>query len=62
MTISSRFLGSAAAVLVTIALASPTFAGPVRIDNFGRVDATLYRGAQPDGRDYADLKDRKSVV
>jgi tyrosine-protein phosphatase SIW14 len=28
----------------------------VRIDNFGRVDSTLYRGAQPEGRDYADLK------
>lgn len=57
MTISSRFLGFAAAVLVMIGLASPAFAGPVRIDNFGRVDATLYRGAQPDGRDYADLKE-----
>ena len=39
------------------------FAGPekaaavssVHIDNFGRVDATYYRGAQPQGRDYADL-------
>ena len=53
-----------------MALASPVAAGPlggsptaaasiapiVRIDNFGRVDATLYRGAQPEGRDYADLK------
>jgi protein tyrosine/serine phosphatase len=28
---------------------------PVRIDNFGRVSATYYRGAQPEGRDYADL-------
>jgi protein tyrosine/serine phosphatase len=28
----------------------------VRIDNFGRVDANVYRGAQPQGRDYADLK------
>jgi tyrosine-protein phosphatase SIW14 len=27
----------------------------VRIDNFGRVDAHYYRGAQPNGRDYADL-------
>ena len=26
------------------------------IDNFGRVDAHLYRGAQPEGRDFADLK------
>ncbi len=27
----------------------------VRIDNFGRVGANYYRGAQPAGRDYADL-------
>ncbi|MGE5359968.1 MAG: fused DSP-PTPase phosphatase/NAD kinase-like protein [Bacteroidales bacterium] len=27
----------------------------IRIDNFGRVDATYYRGAQPRGKDYADL-------
>ena len=41
------------------------FAGPekssaaavpsVHIDNFGRIDANYYRGAQPQGRDYADL-------
>jgi len=28
---------------------------PVRIDNFGRVSDTYFRGAQPEGRDYADL-------
>jgi len=28
----------------------------IRIDNFGRVDSTLYRGGQPHGRDFADLK------
>jgi protein tyrosine/serine phosphatase len=27
----------------------------VHIDNFGRIDATYYRGAQPKGRDYSDL-------
>jgi tyrosine-protein phosphatase SIW14 len=27
----------------------------IRIDNFGQVDDNYYRGAQPDGRDYADL-------
>lgn len=27
----------------------------IRIDNFGRVNAKYYRGAQPEGRDYADL-------
>jgi tyrosine-protein phosphatase SIW14 len=60
----------AAALLTALALASPVAAGPVtgsvsaavanapavRIDNFGRVDAALYRGAQPEGRDYDDLK------
>ena len=28
----------------------------IRIDNFARVSATYYRGAQPQGSDYADLK------
>jgi tyrosine-protein phosphatase SIW14 len=27
----------------------------IRIDNFGRLNAAYYRGAQPQGRDYADL-------
>jgi uncharacterized protein (TIGR01244 family) len=27
----------------------------IRIDNFGRINEGYYRGAQPDGRDYADL-------
>ena len=27
----------------------------IRIDNFGRVDATYFRGSQPEGHDYADL-------
>lgn len=27
----------------------------VRIDNFGKIDDDYYRGAQPDGHDYADL-------
>jgi len=27
----------------------------IRIDNFGKVSNALYRGAQPAGRDYADL-------
>src|SRR5258708_9081101 len=60
---------SAAALLVAFSLASPVAAwaadarptavvdtSSIRIDNFGRVDQTLYRGAQPEGRDYADLK------
>lgn len=28
---------------------------PIHIDNFGRISDTYYRGAQPEGRDYADL-------
>jgi uncharacterized protein (TIGR01244 family) len=30
-------------------------AAKVQIDNFGQVSGTYYRGAQPAGRDYADL-------
>jgi tyrosine-protein phosphatase SIW14 len=41
------------------ASAEPTTATPsiasVRIDNFGQVDSTYYRGAQPQGQDYANL-------
>lgn len=60
-----------AALLVALALASPVAArsgdtrpnagvvdvdtATVRIDNFGRVNQRYYRGAQPEGRDYADL-------
>ena len=39
-------------------IASPASAvdlSRIRIDNFGRVDPTYFRGAQPEGRDYADL-------
>jgi protein tyrosine/serine phosphatase len=47
-------------LLVAIAMAVPAAAqtsdgSNVRIDNFGRVNANYYRGAQPKGRDYADL-------
>jgi len=64
-TTYSRVRNSAGAFLVALSLAIPVAAAPdgraagtpaVRIDNFGRVDASLYRGAQPEGRDYADLK------
>lgn len=58
-------------VLVVLgALVCPATAGPapadasvaapiapaIKIDNFGRVDAHVFRGAQPEGRDFADLK------
>jgi protein tyrosine phosphatase (PTP) superfamily phosphohydrolase (DUF442 family) len=57
-----------AALLVALLLASPVAArsgdarstagvvtAAVQIDNFGRVNQSYYRGAQPEGRDYADL-------
>jgi len=60
----------ATAILLGISLAVPATAGAVqsdahsniekhtpasiRIDNFGRVTANYYRGAQPAGHDYAD--------
>jgi protein tyrosine/serine phosphatase len=50
-----------AALLVAFALASPAWARPtadlsnIRIDNFGEVNDHYFRGAQPQGRDYADL-------
>ena len=57
------------AVLLAFLLATPAVARPrdtgsndnvvqtssIRIDNFGRVNSNYYRGAQPNGRDYADL-------
>jgi tyrosine-protein phosphatase SIW14 len=58
-----------AALILALSLASPVAArsgdtrstvgvvttATVRIDNFGRVNESYYRGAQPEGRDYADL-------
>jgi protein tyrosine/serine phosphatase len=35
--------------------ANPVNLSRIRIDNFGQINATYYRGEQPDGRDYADL-------
>lgn len=62
----TRLCNSAAAVILVLGLspfaaaadrASVTATAPaIRIDNFGRVDDALYRGAQPVGRDFADLK------
>ena len=57
---------SSAAFAVSLSLAFPvagyaarrssaTVGTAIRIDNFGRVDSTYYRGSQPEGRDYADL-------
>src|SRR5205807_1078518 len=47
------------AFLLALALASPAAASgdlsKIKIDNFGRVNDNYFRGAQPEGRDYADL-------
>jgi tyrosine-protein phosphatase SIW14 len=46
----------AATALVGLAMAAVAAAAPsVRIDNFGRINANYYRGAQPEGQDYNDL-------
>jgi protein tyrosine/serine phosphatase len=44
-----------AQVAATRAAAKAVDQGKVQIDNFGRIDDNYYRGAQPEGRDYADL-------
>ena len=70
MRIRARLVTISAAAFVLSASASPLLAEPpapkassapvdisnIRIDNFGRVNANYYRGSQPEGRDYADLK------
>lgn len=53
-------LGTSPAVGLAAEKSSPgtasTFSVPaIGIDNFGRINETYYRGAQPDGRDYTDL-------
>jgi protein tyrosine/serine phosphatase len=70
MSLISRLRGSFAAALfvavsltysfvahaeVTRAAATVGSAPTIRIDNFGQVTEKYYRGAQPAGRDYADL-------
>jgi len=59
--------GYTAVLLLTLSLSAPAWAGPaataaksiaanpIAIDNFGQVNANYFRGAQPQGRDYADL-------
>jgi protein tyrosine/serine phosphatase len=47
-----RFTAAVAALL--LASAGAAYAN-VAIDNFGRINDRYYRGAQPEGRDYADL-------
>ena len=54
---------AAVTILLGFTLAMPAAAAPagaalaaIRIDNFGRVNDNYFRGAQPEGRDYDDLK------
>jgi tyrosine-protein phosphatase SIW14 len=54
---------AAATILLAFTLAIPAGAAPdpaalaaIRIDNFGRVNDNYFRGAQPEGRDYSDLR------
>ena len=44
-------------LLVAASASAQAGRSAVRIDNFGRVNASYYRGAQPMGQDYADLAD-----
>jgi tyrosine-protein phosphatase SIW14 len=46
---------AATAMVALAAVAAASAASNVRIDNFGRVNANYYRGAQPEGQDYHDL-------
>jgi protein tyrosine/serine phosphatase len=54
---------SVAALLIAVALTTPAAAATsastalanIRIDNFGKISDSYYRGAQPDARDYTDL-------
>lgn len=54
-----KLVRQVAAVVLLGLVAASASAGDgrsaVRIDNFGRINANYYRGAQPQGQDYADL-------
>lgn len=56
---AARLSGIAATLAVlsmaTSAAAQTASDEPIRIDNFARVSDTYFRGAQPEGADYADL-------
>ena len=64
----ARRYSCAVALFVALTASLPAAASPergsaggpdisaIRIDNFARVDSSLYRGAQPEGRDFADLQ------
>jgi protein tyrosine/serine phosphatase len=52
---ASLVLPSASRAQAISTAAGPATAATVAIDNFGQIGPTYYRGAQPKGRDYADL-------
>lgn len=64
MRLPNPFHAPAAALLVALTLSTPVLAGAAAADrlaaisifNFGQVSDTYYRGSQPVGDDYADLK------
>ena len=53
--LSQRFDAAGAASGRAAADAAVVDTARIRIDNFGRISSAYYRGAQPEGRDYADL-------
>lgn len=60
MNIAARLSLSATAGILTLVLLAPLPAqsqtlSQIRIDNFAQVNPGYFRGAQPEGRDYADL-------
>jgi uncharacterized protein (TIGR01244 family) len=56
MTLSDRRARSAVfALIATLTLALDASAQAARIDNFAKVNDSYFRGAQPQGSDYADL-------
>lgn len=60
MNIAARLSRSATAGIIALVLIAPLAAqsqnlSQVRIDNFAQVNPNYFRGAQPEGRDYADL-------
>ena len=55
-SVVSAMLALSVAIPVAAQNVAKVSAAPrIRIDNFGKINATYYRGAQPQGHDYADL-------
>src|SRR5262245_21616494 len=55
LIVSLSATGRASETSVAVAGSASSSSDAISIDNFGRVSATYYRGAQPNGRDYANL-------